>query len=152
MLVVLARLTGRARNYPSAPVLEKTQAFLVASEASTQQDRLQEETETNLFNLQEAKGLPLTSPFPDKYTSFLIYTSILVLPRLHDVPTGFVNGTHWKPQSAPLVTLGRQEWDEFQLVAWSGAEPVWVELTINNMDATGHPFHLVGLPSRMVTS
>lgn len=128
-------------------MLEKTQSFLVASENSTQRDRNEEETEIVLFNLKEAKAPPLTNPLPDKYKQYLIYTSILVLPRLHDVPTGFVNGTHWKQQSAPLVTLGRQEWDEFQLVAWSGVEPVWVELTINNMDATGHPFHLVCLPS-----
>jgi hypothetical protein len=123
-------------------VLKQTQAFLLASETSSQRDK-HEETDIVLFNLQEARGLPLTSPLPDKYTPFLIYTSILVLPRLHEIPTGFINGTHWKPQSTPLVTLGREDWDEFQLVAWSGAEPVWVELTINNMDITGHPFHLV---------
>ena len=73
----------------------------------------------------------------------MIETNLMVKPMLHFIPTGLINSTHWKPQSTPLVTVGRDDWDEFQLVAWTGAEPVWVELTINNLDVAGHPFHLV---------
>jgi hypothetical protein len=73
----------------------------------------------------------------------MVYSSIEVLNRLGSVPKGFINRTSWEPQGLPLISLGRDKWDKNQLVPWTGPEPVWVELTINNIDATGHPFHLV---------
>jgi hypothetical protein len=56
-----------------------------------------------------------------------------------------INRTFWEPQGLPLISTQRESWNEHQLVPWTGAEPVWVELTINNLDSNGHPFHLVGL-------
>lgn len=73
----------------------------------------------------------------------MIYTAIKILNRLHQIPHGFVNHTTWIPQGAPLVSQDRSTWDTHQLVPWTGPEPVWVELTINNLDSNGHPFHLV---------
>jgi hypothetical protein len=75
----------------------------------------------------------------------MIYTAIEILNRLKQIPHGFINHTTWVPQSLPLVSLDREIWDAHQLVPWTGSEPVWVELTINNLDSNGHPFHLVRL-------
>ena len=77
----------------------------------------------------------------------LVYTVIEVLNHLGSRPHGFINRTTWEPQASPLLALPRDQWNEHQLVPWTGTEPVWVELTINNIDATGHPFHLVSLIS-----
>lgn len=81
----------------------------------------------------------------------MIYTAIEILNKEHQIPKGFINHTTWEPQSLPLVALDREIWDKHQLVPWTGPEPVWVELTINNIDANGHPFHLVGLPFAIST-
>jgi len=82
-------------------------------------------------------------PAPEK--TFMIYTAIEVWNHLNNIPHGFINHTYWEPQDLPLVSLGREVWDAHQLVPWTGSEPVRVELTINNIDANGHPFHLVSL-------
>ena len=73
----------------------------------------------------------------------MMYTTVEILNHLGGIPYGFINHTSWKPQDLPLVAMERERWDEHQLVPWTGAEPVWVELTINNIDSSGHPFHLV---------
>jgi hypothetical protein len=73
----------------------------------------------------------------------MIYTAIEVWNHLNNIPHGFINHTYWEPQGLPLLSLDRESWDDHQLVPWTGPEPVWIELTINNIDANGHPFHLV---------
>lgn len=98
--------------------------------------------ETN-FDLQTAKGFPLVDPLPEANDQFVIYSAIEILNRLHGFPTGFLNRTHWKPQNPPLLSIERQAWDEHQLVPWTGSKPTWIDLVINNLDGTGHPFHLV---------
>lgn len=102
-------------------------------------------TEVHQFNLQKAEGPSLISPLPEPGMTFMIYTSIQVLNHLAGIPKGFINHTFWEPQSLPLVALERERWDKHQLVPWTGPAPIWIELTINNLDANGHPFHLVSL-------
>jgi FtsP/CotA-like multicopper oxidase with cupredoxin domain len=57
---------------------------------------------------------------------------------------GFINRTSWQPQARPLIATARKDWNDRQLVPWTGPDPVWVNLAINNLDGTGHPFHLHG--------
>jgi FtsP/CotA-like multicopper oxidase with cupredoxin domain len=75
----------------------------------------------------------------------MIYTNVQVINQLDDEARGLVNRTIWEPQSLPLISLDREQWNNHQLVPWTGSEPVWVEFTINNVDKNGHPFHLVSL-------
>lgn len=82
----------------------------------------------------------------------MIYTVVEVLNHQNSIPKGFVNHTTWEPQKLPLVALGHEDWDSHQLVPWTGSDPVWVELTINNIDTAGHPFHLVGFCFRLNTA
>ncbi|TVY51222.1 Laccase-1 [Lachnellula cervina] len=123
--------------------LTPTQSFLLSPESVKTQPPT-----TNFsiqkFNLREAKGLSLPNAIPAAQKAFMIYTAIEILNKEHQIPKGFINHTTWEPQSLPLVALDREIWDKHQLVPWTGPEPVWVELTINNIDANGHPFHLHG--------
>jgi len=122
--------------------LTPTQSFLLST-ASAIRRNPNNKTEVSSFNLREAKGIPLTSLLPDAQKYFMIYTAIEILNHEASIPKGFINHTTWEAQSLPLVALDRETWDHHQLVPWTGPEPVWVELTINNIDGTGHPFHLV---------
>jgi hypothetical protein len=124
--------------------LTPTQAFLLSADSAIRQPS-SSKTEVLRFNLREAKGLSLTSPLPDAQKTFMIYTAIEILNHEASIPKGFINHTTWEPQSLPLVALDREVWDHHQLVPWTGPEPIWIELTINNIDGTGHPFHLVSL-------
>lgn len=125
-------------NFALTPV----QAFLLSAESADQQPK-ESITEIHRFNLREAKGPPLASPLPDAGRIFMIYTAVEILNHLNGIPKGFINHTTWEPQALPLVSLNRDGWNSHQLVPWTGSEPVWIELTINNIDGTGHPYHLV---------
>lgn len=96
-----------------------------------------------MFDTQTAKGPTLIQPLPEPNRRFVIYSAVEILNRLQGIPTGFINRTHWEPQSLPLLASDRQVWDDHQLVPWTGDKPAWVDLVINNLDGTGHPFHLV---------
>lgn len=124
--------------------LTPTQAFTISSEIYGKV-MSQPETETVpfSFNLREAKGSKLPEPLPDPDHKFMIWSVVEVLDHNHGIPQGVVNRTSWQPQSTPILALPKSGWDKNQLVAWTGAESSWVELTINNIDGTGHPFHLV---------
>lgn len=79
----------------------------------------------------------------------VLYSAIQILSRQHGVPLGFLNRTTWRKQSSPslpLLALERGDWDKHQLVAWTGSEPGWVDIVVNNLDSAGHPFHLVRFP------
>jgi hypothetical protein len=103
------------------------------------------ETEIHKFYLRDAMGPTLSDPLPDAQKTFVLYIVVEVLAHQNSIPKGFINHTTWEPQSMPLITLDREHWDSHQLVPWTGSKPGWVELTINNIDGTGHPFHLVRL-------
>ena len=129
--------------------LTPTQSFLLAAESGKHQST-KSTTEVHRFNLRDVKGPPLAEPLPVPGKTFMIYTAIEVLTHLNNIPHGFINHTFWEPQNLPLVSLDREIWDSHQLVPWTGSEPTWVELTINNIDANGHPFHLVSLSFQYV--
>jgi hypothetical protein len=95
------------------------------------------------FNLQDAQAPALSEPLPDVEQNFVIYSSIQILNRLLSRPKGFVNHTYWESQDLPLISLNRESWNVHQLVPWTGSKATWVQLVINNIDGTGHPFHLV---------
>lgn len=95
------------------------------------------------FNLREARGPRLDSPLPEPDSLFMIYAVVEILSHNKFIPKGYINHTYWVPQELPLLSLKRDEWDNHQLAPWTGSKPVWVELTINNIDTQGHPFHLV---------
>jgi hypothetical protein len=136
-----------SRNFLLRPnfALTSTQFFLVAAESANPQLSTNQ-TEARRFNLREAKGTALIAPLPDPGKTFMIYTAIEILQHLNQIPHGFINHTSWEPQKRPLISLDRETWNAHQLVPWTGPEPVWVELTINNLDSNGHPFHLVTTP------
>lgn len=100
---------------------------------------------TSKRNLQDLKVKELAEPLPEPERKFVIYSAVEILNHLNNVPTGFINRTHWLPQEVPLLSLGRSEWDDHQLVPWTAAQPKWIEIVINNLDSTGHPFHLVSI-------
>ena len=150
LMMTLARYFQRP-NFALTP----TQSFTISGESTisrrkdykTQRQRLHKAATPEIvqFDMQAAKGAPLSSPLPEAEKYFMIYTVVQVLAHQNGIPKGFVNHTTWEPQEKPLVTLDRDSWDSHQLVPWTGSAPAWVELTINNIDSTGHPFHLVGL-------
>ncbi len=76
----------------------------------------------------------------------LVYTRVELLAHLGNSPKGFINRTYWEPQSVPLIEMGRQDWDEHQLVPFIPRSEDWVDIVINNVDEKGHPFHLVSTP------
>ncbi|KAH8805453.1 iron transport multicopper oxidase fet3 [Xylogone sp. PMI_703] len=135
------------------PALTRTQPFLLSAESSSRQPVDTNHTsEIVPLDLRTAKGHTLPSPLPEAENFFMIWASITILNRLAQVPHGMVNRTFWEPQELPLISTTRDSWDEHQLVPWTGAKPVWVELTINNLDSNGHPFHLHGFDFYIIAS
>lgn len=95
----------------------------------------------------------------------VVYAKVQKLSIRHNVPYGFFNRTSWLPQSdpsTPLIDLAREKWDKNQLTftahtaqsppmnAKSDHDGTWVDLIVNNLDDSGHPFHLVRLTSRSI--
>lgn len=79
--------------------------------------------------------------------TIVLYTTTQKLAHLENTPHGFVNNTMWMPQSPPLIDLARKEWNKQQLVPeikYDEANPLWVEIVLNNLDEDSHPFHLHG--------
>ncbi|KAF8849971.1 hypothetical protein BDZ45DRAFT_771129 [Acephala macrosclerotiorum] len=131
--------------------LTPTQSFILAADSATGQPPINK-TEVIQFNVGDLKGPPLIDPLPNPEKTFMIYTAIEIINRLGSRPHGFINHTTWEPQSLPLVATTRESWDSHQLVPWTGAEPVWIELTVNNIDTSGHPFHLHGFDFCVIAS
>ena len=127
--------------------LNPTQAFQISAEPSpdNQEDHSvpKNHIDLNQFDLQTAKGPNLAQPLPDARESILLYSSIQILSHENYRPMGFINRTSWRPLDLPLIAMDRDEWNKQQLVAWTGSEPGWVDLVINNLDGAPHPFHLV---------
>ena len=98
------------------------------------------------FDLRGVTGPVLSAALPEPGLHLMLYTVVQVLAHENHIPKGFLNHTTWEPQEVPLLATKRNEWDEHQLVPWTGPEAVWVELTLNNIDQSGHPFHLVSRP------
>lgn len=85
----------------------------------------------------------------------MVYTKIEKLSINHNVPYGFFNRTSWGPQiDTPLIDIPREKWDKNQLVLSTGPttsrrlssdqdKDLWIDLVVNNLDDSGHPFHMV---------
>ncbi|OKL62992.1 hypothetical protein UA08_01788 [Talaromyces atroroseus] len=134
------------------PALSRIQSFALTIDSPELQPNIANGNDLRRFNLGEAKGNSLDSPLPEPQTFYMIYTNVQVINQLDDEARGLVNRTIWEPQSLPLISLDRESWNDHQLVPWTGPEPVWVELTINNVDKNGHPFHLHGHDVYVVAS
>ncbi|KAF4120553.1 Multicopper oxidase with three cupredoxin domains [Geosmithia morbida] len=141
------------REYFTRPNLAPTpdQSFALTVEASTRRPA-RSSSEITHFNLSGIVGMPLSRLLPKPLTTFTVFSAIEITSRKGMVPKGFINHTAWVPQSRPLITLNPEDWNEHQFVPWTGAEPGWVELTINNVDGTGYPFHLHGFDFYVVGS
>lgn len=76
----------------------------------------------------------------------VVYTKIQMLAINANMPWGYFNHSSWRPQKEPpypLMTLPRNQWDGNQFSFSTSTDPVWVDLIVNNLDDSGHPFHLV---------
>lgn len=122
--------------------LTPNQSFVMAAEMP-QRKPAKNDTEITRLDLGGLNGVSLMKPLPKPGQVFSVISAIETKSREGMVPKGFINHTTWVPQSEPLITLDPAVWDQHQFVPWTGSDPVWVELTINNVDGTGHPFHLV---------
>ncbi|CAK7223437.1 hypothetical protein SBRCBS47491_005205 [Sporothrix bragantina] len=103
-------------------------------------------------DLATVQGLALATPLPKPEKLYMIFAVVEILSHNRFIPHGYINHTMWVPQDLPLLSLDRSAWDSHQLVPWTGKDPVWVELTINNIDTQGHPFHLHGFDFYVVGS
>lgn len=138
----LCRLTWHIRNFQKPNLaLTSTQDFLLSP--GIPWNSTMDDGSVTVFNTQTARGSILAELLPEPAKRFVVYSAIEILNHLRGVPTGFLNRTHWAPQSLPLLAVDRLNWDSNQLVPWTGNKPVWIDLIINNLDGTGHPFHLV---------
>jgi hypothetical protein len=110
------------------------------------------------FDLQTALAAPVEEASLPKEADqiILLYTKTQKLAINSNHPMGFINRTSWQPQSPPLISLPRPNWDDHQLIPYiplsnllnraehSSAPGPWVDLIINNHDDGPHPFHLHG--------
>ncbi|OJJ34829.1 hypothetical protein ASPWEDRAFT_51086 [Aspergillus wentii DTO 134E9] len=77
----------------------------------------------------------------------VVYTRVQKLAKNSNTPYGYFNHTSWRPQSEPsaaLVALPREKWDKQQFSLSTGDKAEWVDLVVNNLDDSPHPFHLHG--------
>ncbi|KAK5730896.1 hypothetical protein LTR15_000834 [Elasticomyces elasticus] len=100
-------------------------------------------------NIQELKALhDVSNLMPAKADmTFVLYAMTQKLAHLKNVPHGFINNTYWEPQSPPLISLDRTQYDKQQFVInipFIPDAPLWVDIVLNNLDEEGHPFHLHG--------
>ncbi|RFU25162.1 hypothetical protein B7463_g11178, partial [Scytalidium lignicola] len=147
LIVTLDPENFRAHNLALTP----TRSFRISHSSPAPVLVLEPKTiSSSYFNLSTAVGmdLPPNVALPEKaHKTFVIYTTIVILTIHDNVPMGIVNRTSWQPQSdpqKPLMLLDRTQWDENQLIPWTGPDPVWVDVIINNLDEYGHTFHLHG--------
>jgi hypothetical protein len=114
---------------------------------------------TSDFLLSEASGLPQwpgSDPTQRSIEKSVLYTAMQIRSSFHNRPVGIVNHSSWMiadSKAKPLLALDSKEWSaatkqpssiQTLQVPWyqRSGEDRWVELVLNNMDDTGHPFHL----------
>lgn len=87
----------------------------------------------------------------------VLYSTMQVRATSGNSPVGTVNHTSWvivDPKRKPLISLEQKYWSEatkqpskIQKLRVPHfrqfGKDRWVELVVNNLDDTGHPFHLV---------
>lgn len=115
---------------------------------------------TSHFLLSEASGLsqwPGSNPTERSIEKAVLYTAMQIRSSFNNRPVGIVNHSSWMiadSKAKPLLALDPKEWSKATKqpssiqklqVPWyqQTGEDRWIELVLNNMDETGHPFHLV---------
>jgi hypothetical protein len=103
---------------------------------------------SHYFDLSTASGQTNSLDlFPAEADQIInVFTNVITSTLDLNKPKGRMNDTSWKVQESPnlpLLALDRSQWDKNQLVLWTGKDPKWVDIVVNNIDFTGHPFHLV---------
>ncbi|KAM3430332.1 hypothetical protein MY4824_007744 [Beauveria thailandica] len=102
------------------------------------------ETRIDLSKL--TREVPTKTSLPPAQQTILFYLKTMIKSHLGNRPHGYVNHTTWEPQSRPLLSQSRRDWDENQFFPYvpTGFDPVHVDLVINNLDDGSHPIHLHG--------
>lgn len=137
------------------PALTPNQTFLISAEdASEAQLTTKNEKPNSHLDIQNIPSpVDILSLLPSyANTTEIVYVKTQKFAINHNVPYGYFNHTSWAPQQNPPVPLNglpREKWDKKQLALVVGNEEqekgsIWVDLVVNNLDDTGHPFHLVG--------
>ncbi|KAH6949235.1 Cupredoxin [Fusarium avenaceum] len=107
-----------------------------------------EPNETQILDPRNLKAAKKVVDMPSVANqTILLYAKTEKLAHMDYEPVGFINHTSWKPQSPPLISQNRSDWDEHQLIpfiATSPGNPTRVDIVINNLDDGAHPFHLHG--------
>ncbi|KAI9695153.1 MAG: hypothetical protein M1820_008859 [Bogoriella megaspora] len=105
------------------------------------------------FDLSTATALrPWAASYPPLVVSpantIVLYTNTLMLAHQNNVPMGYINHTSWRSSSAPLILQPRTYWENgtqfVPFIPYSDHEHAFVDIVINNLDDSGHPFHLHG--------
>ncbi|PYH92531.1 hypothetical protein BO71DRAFT_456948 [Aspergillus ellipticus CBS 707.79] len=138
-------------KYPN-PTLTPVQTFPISSKPLGHSFSNISSLSDSMSLSEVATARSVLSALPENaHQTHVVYTKIEKLSRNHNVPYGFFNRTSWKPQTPPLIELPRENWDENQLVMSTGSDAslsdqtgTWVDLVVNNLDDSGHPFHLHG--------
>ncbi|KAK5112597.1 hypothetical protein LTR62_003911 [Meristemomyces frigidus] len=135
-------------KYPN-PALTLTHHYPIKHPGTSKKrpnPELQAAEEQDLQTLR-APTAPLP-PFPTKaQLTLLLYATTQKLAHLRNVRHGFINNTSFQPQTPPLLSLPRTEWNRNQFVPqipYQPQNPVWVDIVLNNLDEEAHPFHFHG--------
>jgi hypothetical protein len=101
------------------------------------------------MDLAKAKAKSGSVSLPLSQHTVLLYVKTQKLSRYSNAPRGFINHTSWVPQSPPLLSLPRSQWNKDQLSPFiplpgDQGDSAWVDLVINNLDDGAHPFHMHG--------
>lgn len=167
-------------KYPN-PALSDIQTFPIIphssapTKPSTGDSSTTDVAKTSIDLESSLSAEPVKMPQTAELT-LVLYTTTQKLSQLHNVPHGFMNQTTWRPQSdpaLPLIDLPRSSWDKHQFVpqipfppslsrtsrtnvGFNGrgkaAEPLWLDLIVNNLDDGSHPFHLHGYSVYVLSS
>ncbi|OJI85140.1 hypothetical protein ASPTUDRAFT_168536 [Aspergillus tubingensis CBS 134.48] len=142
-------------RYPN-PALASVQTFDIKNSPNNRSPTISPSNiSTSLSEVATRKSLLSGLP-ANAHQTYVVYTKIEKLSINHNVPYGFFNRTSWRPHiDTPLIDLPREEWDENQLVLSTGSttsrplsseqdRDVWIDLVVNNLDDSGHPFHMHG--------
>jgi hypothetical protein len=133
------------------PALTATQSFPIITSSikdshttRSRSSKQEDQTPTNSFDLSTARSIDHQAMPATANQTILIYTHIEMLAHYDHVPMAYMNRTNWIPQSPPLISLLRSEWDDHQFMPEILGNGEWVDIIVNNLDKdAGHPFHLV---------
>lgn len=101
----------------------------------------------NVFDMTSASPddtiSPRSNPPVAADETIILYTKIAILAKNGNHPVAYINTTTFKPQSPPLISIPRADYDSNQLVPLIPLNSV-VDIVVNNLDDNAHPFHLHG--------